>query len=255
MVAKPDILPAERGSAAGELLRILGVGFGLAVVVGGVVGQGIMRTPGIVAGALPNDLDPRRLDRRRADHPRRRLRDRRARRIAAARRRSLCVCRARLRPDRRHDARLGRLDELHPRHFLRLGGVCRIYAAARPCDRASNRDARRPPHRCRGAGQLGWNPNVRREPGARQCGQRPRPVPVDRPLVARAQPWSRRARSGRHSRARDRHARDRDARRRDYLRRLERKRLFLRGDPRTGAQPGSGDVRRNPAWSWCSMSP
>lgn len=54
MVAKPDILPAERGSAAGELLQILGVGFGLAVVVGGVVGQGIMRTPGIVAGALPN---------------------------------------------------------------------------------------------------------------------------------------------------------------------------------------------------------
>ena len=41
--------------ATGELLRILGIGFGLAVVVGGVVGQGIMRTPGIVAGALPSD--------------------------------------------------------------------------------------------------------------------------------------------------------------------------------------------------------
>jgi APA family basic amino acid/polyamine antiporter len=39
----------------GELLRILGIGFGLAVVVGGVIGQGIMRTPGIVAGALPSD--------------------------------------------------------------------------------------------------------------------------------------------------------------------------------------------------------
>jgi APA family basic amino acid/polyamine antiporter len=38
----------------GELLRVLGVGFGIAVVVGGVVGQGIMRTPGIVAGALPS---------------------------------------------------------------------------------------------------------------------------------------------------------------------------------------------------------
>ena len=48
--AAPDT-PAETG---GELLRILGVGFGLAVVVGGVVGQGIMRTPGIVAGALPS---------------------------------------------------------------------------------------------------------------------------------------------------------------------------------------------------------
>jgi APA family basic amino acid/polyamine antiporter len=47
MVAKHD-------GASGELLRILGIGFGLAVVVGGIVGQGIMRTPGIVAGALPN---------------------------------------------------------------------------------------------------------------------------------------------------------------------------------------------------------
>jgi APA family basic amino acid/polyamine antiporter len=36
------------------LLRILGLGFGIAVVIGGVVGQGIMRTPGIVAGALPD---------------------------------------------------------------------------------------------------------------------------------------------------------------------------------------------------------
>lgn len=31
---------------------MLGLGFGIAVVVGGVVGQGILRTPGIVAGAL-----------------------------------------------------------------------------------------------------------------------------------------------------------------------------------------------------------
>lgn len=53
MVAKHDALCAERGRAAGELLRIMGIGFGLAVVVGGIVGQGIMRTPGIVAGALP----------------------------------------------------------------------------------------------------------------------------------------------------------------------------------------------------------
>jgi basic amino acid/polyamine antiporter, APA family len=34
-----------------KLLRILGVSFGLAAVVGGMVGQGILRTPGIVAGA------------------------------------------------------------------------------------------------------------------------------------------------------------------------------------------------------------
>ncbi len=36
------------------LLRVLGIGFGIAVVVGGVVGQGIMRAPGIVAAALPS---------------------------------------------------------------------------------------------------------------------------------------------------------------------------------------------------------
>ena len=37
-----------------ELLRVLGLAFGLAVVFGAVVGQGIMRTPGIVAGAVPD---------------------------------------------------------------------------------------------------------------------------------------------------------------------------------------------------------
>jgi len=37
-----------------ELLRVLGLAFGLAVVVGAVVGQGIMRTPGIVAGVFPD---------------------------------------------------------------------------------------------------------------------------------------------------------------------------------------------------------
>jgi len=36
----------------GQLLRILGIGFGIAAVVGGMVGQGILRTPGIVAGAI-----------------------------------------------------------------------------------------------------------------------------------------------------------------------------------------------------------
>ena len=36
----------------GKLLRVLGLGFGLAAVVGGMVGQGILRTPGIVAGAV-----------------------------------------------------------------------------------------------------------------------------------------------------------------------------------------------------------
>lgn len=35
-----------------KLLRILGVGFGLAVVIGGMIGAGILRTPGLVAGQL-----------------------------------------------------------------------------------------------------------------------------------------------------------------------------------------------------------
>jgi APA family basic amino acid/polyamine antiporter len=38
----------------GRLLRILGVGFGLAVIIGNTIGAGILRTPGEVAGHLPN---------------------------------------------------------------------------------------------------------------------------------------------------------------------------------------------------------
>jgi APA family basic amino acid/polyamine antiporter len=36
------------------LIRILGVGFGLAVIVGSTLGIGILRTPGLVAGQLPH---------------------------------------------------------------------------------------------------------------------------------------------------------------------------------------------------------
>jgi APA family basic amino acid/polyamine antiporter len=36
------------------LLRILGVAFGIAVIIGGTVGSGILRTPGEVAGYLPS---------------------------------------------------------------------------------------------------------------------------------------------------------------------------------------------------------
>src|SRR5215472_19314427 len=42
------------GSHSGHLLRILGVGFGLAVGVGNTIGTGILRTPGEVAGYLGN---------------------------------------------------------------------------------------------------------------------------------------------------------------------------------------------------------
>ncbi len=37
---------------AGQLLRVLGLAFGLATVVGGVIGAGILRQPGVVAGAV-----------------------------------------------------------------------------------------------------------------------------------------------------------------------------------------------------------
>src|SRR5437867_4948025 len=37
----------------GTLLRVLGLGFGLAVTVGGTIGMGILRTPGEVASQLP----------------------------------------------------------------------------------------------------------------------------------------------------------------------------------------------------------
>ena len=36
----------------GGLIRILGVGFGLAVIVGSTLGVGILRTPGLVAAQL-----------------------------------------------------------------------------------------------------------------------------------------------------------------------------------------------------------
>jgi len=39
--------------APGTLLRVLGVGFGLAVTIGGTIGMGILRTPGEVAAQLP----------------------------------------------------------------------------------------------------------------------------------------------------------------------------------------------------------
>lgn len=40
---------------AGRLLQVLGVGFGLAVLVGNTIGMGILRTPGEVAARLPSE--------------------------------------------------------------------------------------------------------------------------------------------------------------------------------------------------------
>jgi APA family basic amino acid/polyamine antiporter len=45
----------DSGDSRPQLLRVLGLAFGVAVVVGGVVGQGILRGPGIVAAAIPDE--------------------------------------------------------------------------------------------------------------------------------------------------------------------------------------------------------
>src|SRR4051812_28356512 len=46
------MLNQTSASAPRGLIRILGVGFGLAVIVGSTIGIGILRTPGLVAGQL-----------------------------------------------------------------------------------------------------------------------------------------------------------------------------------------------------------
>lgn len=46
----PTLVPVR---GRGSLLRVLGVGFGLAVIIGNTIGAGILRTPGEIAGELP----------------------------------------------------------------------------------------------------------------------------------------------------------------------------------------------------------
>jgi len=46
--------PAKATEAPGQLLSILGVGFGLAGAIGATIGAGILRTPGLVAAQLPS---------------------------------------------------------------------------------------------------------------------------------------------------------------------------------------------------------
>lgn len=48
------LLRFGESSRSGHLLRILGVGFGLAVGIGNTIGGGILRTPGEVAGYVGN---------------------------------------------------------------------------------------------------------------------------------------------------------------------------------------------------------
>lgn len=45
---------SAKQTQSGRLLKILGVGFGLAVIIGNTIGAGILRTPGAIAEQLPN---------------------------------------------------------------------------------------------------------------------------------------------------------------------------------------------------------
>ena len=46
--------PASLDAQRGQLWRVLGVGFGLAVIIGNTIGAGIFRAPGTIAEQLPN---------------------------------------------------------------------------------------------------------------------------------------------------------------------------------------------------------
>src|SRR6185503_6920774 len=47
-------LMTSNDTSHGRLLKILGVGFGLAVIIGNTIGAGIFRTPGTIGQHLPN---------------------------------------------------------------------------------------------------------------------------------------------------------------------------------------------------------
>ena len=55
-MTEPPSAPGAGPPGAGRLQRIFGLGFGVAVVIGGVVGSGIMRNPGVVARGFPSPL-------------------------------------------------------------------------------------------------------------------------------------------------------------------------------------------------------
>ncbi|MDB5468758.1 MAG: hypothetical protein JWR84_318 [Caulobacter sp.] len=53
MVYKPRVIGAGMATRdQGHLLRVLGVAFGVAAVVGGTIGQGVLRAPGVVASGV-----------------------------------------------------------------------------------------------------------------------------------------------------------------------------------------------------------
>src|SRR5918997_6321691 len=55
-VPTADRVPPRQVRGRGSLLRVLGVGFGLAVTVGNTIAAGILRTPGDVASYFPDPV-------------------------------------------------------------------------------------------------------------------------------------------------------------------------------------------------------
>jgi basic amino acid/polyamine antiporter, APA family len=53
VLKEPSQSSSSRSPSKGTLLRVLGIGFGLAVTIGGTIGMGILRTPGEIATQLP----------------------------------------------------------------------------------------------------------------------------------------------------------------------------------------------------------
>jgi basic amino acid/polyamine antiporter, APA family len=50
----PSSISRAQPDHRGRLLKVLGVGFGLAVIIGNTIGAGIFRTPGVIAELVPN---------------------------------------------------------------------------------------------------------------------------------------------------------------------------------------------------------
>jgi basic amino acid/polyamine antiporter, APA family len=50
----PSATAPHETNHRGRLLRVLGIGFGLAVIIGNTIGAGIFRTPGVIAELVPN---------------------------------------------------------------------------------------------------------------------------------------------------------------------------------------------------------
>ena len=169
---------------------MLGLGFGLAVIVGSTLGIGILRTPGLVAGQLRRRRRSSGLDRRRPLHAARRRVPGRARHDAAASGRLLRLRATRV---RRHGRVRGRLDRLA--HLLR--------ACSATCRSAFAEFVRVPAAVARGRGD-GRRRRRARSASSRCSGRASRSAAASRrspprSSSSRSSPWSSR-RSRRHRR-------------------------------------------------------